>query len=456
MIRKMIAVAAALLVSLPILAQKQEPPAPGAPKNFNLPAPRTFALPNGMQVTFVQWGTVPKARVELAVSTGNVHEGPAEVWLADVTGDLIEQGTTSRTATQVAEEAARMGGSVNLAVGLDATELGGEVLSEFADDLVTLMADVIRNPRLPESEIERIKADRARQLAIARSSPQQLGLERFRSVLYPGHPYGRLFPTAEMLQSYTIAQVRDFYSRNFGAARAHLYVAGRFDEAAVEQAVRAGFGDWAAGPAIQRNPPKAVSARSLNVVERPGAVQSTIYLGLPTIDPSQQDWVTLGVTNALLGGYFSSRITSNIREAKGYTYSPFSTLSSRYRDAYWAQVADVTTNVTGASLKEIFYEIQRLRTEPPPAAELRAVQNYIAGTFTLQNSSRTGIINQLQFMQLHGLPAEYLTSYVQRVYAVTPADVQRMAQQYIDPSRIAVVIVGDPAQISDQIAPYRP
>jgi zinc protease len=452
---KMMMVAAIVAAALSVQAQKQAPPTAGPAKNFNLPTPREFTLPNGMEVTLVQWGTIPKARVELNIATGNVSEGPNEVWLADLTGDLIEEGTSTRTATQVAEEAARMGGAVDLAVAADATEIFGDVLSENADDLVRLIADVVRNPRLPESELARLKADRQRQLAIARSTPQQLALEKFRSVLYPNHPYGRLFPTNEMLGGYTIQQVRDFYAKNYGAARAHLYVAGRFDEAAVEQAVRSAFGDWAAGSPAVTNPPKPVTARSFNLVERPGAVQSTLYVGLPTIDPSQTDFVTLAVANTLLGGYFSSRMTANLREAKGYTYSPFSQLSSRYRDSYWAQVADVTTNVTGASLKEIFYEIDRLQAEPPTAAELRATQNYLAGTFTLQNSSRAGIINQLQFLKLHGLSPDYLRTYVQRVYAVTPADVQRMAQRYFDDSKMAIVVVGDPAQISEQVKPYR-
>ena len=115
----------------------------------------------------------------------------------------------------------------------------------------------------------------------------------------------------------------------------------------------------------------------------------------------------------------------------------------------------MTTNVTGPALKEIFYEVDRLRSEPPSEAELRAVKNYAAGTFTLNNSNRAGIINQLEFMDLHGLPRDYLSTYVQKVYALTPADIQRMAQQHLDPSKIAIVVVGDPAQITEQVKPYR-
>jgi predicted Zn-dependent peptidase len=160
------------------------------------------------------------------------------------------------------------------------------------------------------------------------------------------------------------------------------------------------------------------------------------------------------VTDALLGGSFASRITSNIREAKGYTYSPNSQVSTRYRDAYWVEVADVTTAVTGPSLKEIFYEIDRLRKEPPTEDELQGIKNYLAGIFVLQNSNRFGVINQLAFLDLHGLDEKYLTTYVQKVFAVTPKDVQRVAQTYLIDDKMTLVVVGDRGKIADQLGPF--
>jgi zinc protease len=273
-------------------------------------------------------------------------------------------------------------------------------------------------------------------------------------VLYRDHPYGRLFPTAEMVQGYTIAQIRSFYDAHVGASASHLYVVGRFDARAVERAAREAFGDWRAGNATTPSVPQPASTREVYLIDRPGAVQSTIYLGLPVADPSSPDYIPMLVTDALLGGSFASRITSNIREQKGYTYSPFSTVSSRYHDAYWVEVADVTTNVTGASLKEIFSEIDRLRREPPSAEELRGIQNYLAGTFVLRNASRAGIINQLAFVRLQGLGDSYLTNFVKNVYAVTPADVQRIAQKYLLPDRMTIVVAGDRKAVSDELKAY--
>ena len=453
----------AALFLLPALAagqeapkKKQAPPAPGAPKGFQLPAPTRFTLPNGMKATLVQWGNTPKVTVELSIEAGNAQETAEQVWLADLTAALMREGTPNRTAQRISEEAARMGGGLDITVAADTTEIATDVLSEFGPQAVALVADVARNPRFPEPELVRLKTDKLRELSIARSNPQQLALEKFRSVLYAGHPYGRLFPTDAALSGYTLGQVKDFYAKNFGAARAHVYVVGRFTPADMEKAVRDAFSTWAAGPAPSSNTPKPKSVRGIHLVDRPDAVQSTLIVGMPVIDPTQPDYVPMVVTNTLLGGYFSSRMTANLREQKGYTYGPFSQLSSRRRDTYWAQNADVTTAVTGASLKEIFYEIDRLQSEPPSADELQAVKNYAAGTFVLNNSTRGGIINQLEFVDLHGLPETYLRDYVAKVNAVTPATIQQMAQKYISDDTATIVVVGDRKVIEEQVKPYGP
>ena len=340
-----------LVIASSAAAQKEVPPPPGTPKGFTLPAKREITLPNGMGVTLVPYGVVPKVDVQLVMRVGNVDEGPNQVWLADLMGDLMEEGTTTRSAETIARDAAGMGGAVRVSVDADQTTVGGSALGEFAPGMVRLIADVARHPSFPDSELARVKANRVRDLAIQKSQPQSLALEKFRAVLYRDHPYGRLFPTAEMVQGYTVAQIRSFYDAHVGASASHLYVVGHFDAAAVERAAREAFGDWKAGNAAAPSVPKPTSTREIYLVDRPGAVQSTIYLGLPVADPSSPDYIPLLVTDALLGGSFASRITSNIREQKGYTYSPFSTVSSRYHDAYWAEVADVTTNVTGAATK---------------------------------------------------------------------------------------------------------
>jgi predicted Zn-dependent peptidase len=440
--------------TVPSAAQKEAPPPAGPPVSFILPEKRELNLPNRMAVTQVHVGSLPKVYVELVVRAGNVNESARQVSLADVMGDLMEQGTTTRSAEQLAREAASMGGSLDVSVGMDQTTIGGSVLSEFAPRMTALVADVALHPALPDSELQRIKDNRLRQLAVTLTQPQPLALQKFRAVLYPDHPYGRVFPTPEMVKGFTIDDIRHFYEANLGAGRAHLYVVGRFDAAAVETAIRDSFGSWKRGAAEQAPTPHPTSTRAVYLIDRPKAPQSTLLIGLPVAGPTSPDYVPLLVTNALLGGSFASRITSNIREQKGYTYSPFSNVSSRYHDSYWAEQADVTTQFTGPSIKEILGEIERLRRAAPSDSELTGIQNYLAGTFVLQNSTRGGIINQLSFINLQGLPDSYLTGWVRRVRAVAPAEIQQMARKYLDPSRMTIVVVGDEKVVGDQVKEF--
>ena len=428
-----------------------EPPKPGTPRDFKVPEPKRFTLDNGLQVALVQWGTMPKVRVTLSLRTGNAYEKADEVWLADLTGDLIREGTATRSSAQISEEAARMGGSLSVSVGGDTTTIGGDVLSEYGHQMVELVADVVRTPKFPESELERLKANMLRNLSVSLSQPQSLALQKFRSVMYGDHPYGRVFPTDAMVKGYTLNQTRRFYQQNYGASRSRLYVVGRFDESVVEASIRKAFAPWEKGSAPAPAAAKPSSTRVVHIIDRPGAPQSTVILGVPTVDPSSADFIPMTVMDALLGGAFASRITKNIREDKGYTYSPYSELSVRYRDAYWAENADVTTTVTGPSIKEILAEIDRLQAEAPKAEELTGIQNYLAGTYVLQNSSRGGIINQLDYMDLHGLPPTYASTYVKQVYAVTPEQVSEVAKKHLQDERALIVIVGDRKVIEEQL-----
>ena len=449
----------AAIVAAAVIGSAQEPfpsqpPQPGQPRDFRVPQPKRFTLDNGLQVAMVHWGNMPKVRVTLSLRTGNAFEAADEVWLADLTADLMREGTATRTASEISREAARMGGSLTIGVGGDTTTIGGDVLSEFGAQYAALVADVVQNPKFPASELDRLKADMSRNLAVALSQPQQLALQKFRAVIYGDHPYGRVFPTSEMIQGYTLDQIERFYSSSYGAGRARLYVVGNFDPAALEASIRKSFDGWKRGSPAAPRPPTPISTRAVHLVDRPGAPQSTIVLGMPTIDPSHQDFIGLTVMDALLGGAFASRITKNIREDKGYTYSPYSEVSTRFRDAYWAENADVTTAQTGASLKEIFAEIDRLQAQPPDPKELEGIKNYLAGTYVLQNSSRGGITAQLQYVDLHGLPSDYLGTYVKRVHDVTPQQVTALAKKYLKDDEAAIVIVGDRKVIEEQVKAF--
>ena len=281
-------------------------------------------------------------------------------------------------------------------------------------------------------------------------------MKRFREVMYGNHPFARIYPPDSMLRSFTVQRVRDFHVKNYVANRAHMYVSGVYDEAAVEKAVRDAFGGWSRGAAATEKPPVIAATQQVAVVDRPKSVQSAMLMGVPAPSPSSPDWIKMNVTDAILGGAFGSRITANIREDKGYTYSPYSFLMARKGGTMWVEGADVTTNVTGASLTEISKEINRLRTEAPPDQELAGIKSYLAGIFTIQNSNRAGIANQLGFVDLYGLGDDYLSNYVKNVLAVTPEDVRATAEKYIDPKKMSVAIVGDKKIIEPQLGKMKP
>jgi zinc protease len=446
---------ASLVVLAPAFGQKQTPPEGSAPKSFSVPASETYLLPNGLKVTLVPYGIIPKAAVSLAVDAGSMNEGKPHVGVASLTGDLFKEGTVTLTSKQLAEATAQMGSALAVSVGDDQSKFELDVLQEFAPDAVKLLADVVEHPLFPESELARLKNDAERRIALQLSQPQTIAEIRFRKLIYGDHPYGTVLPTEDDVKKLTLQDVKDYYSSNFGAQRSHLYVAGKFDKSAVKKAIDVSFGGWAKGRARYENVPSPTPHYILDVTDRPGAPQSTLKLGLIVPPANSPDAIPLGVTNALLGGSFNSRITSNIREQKGYTYSPYSQISRLYHDSYWAQNADVTTQFTGASLKEIFGEIERLQKDAPPAPELKGIQSYMSGIFVIQNSNRQALIGQLQFVDFQGLGEDYLKNYVTKVNAVTPADVQKMTQKYIRPQEMVIVVVGDKSKISDQLMPFQ-
>ena len=189
--------------------------------------------------------------------------------------------------------------------------------------------------------------------------------------------------------------------------------------------------------------------------DRPNAPQSTLVVGLPVIDPTNPDYIRLRVMNSLLGGSFGSRITRNIREDKGYTYSPYSYVETHYRTGNWTQNADVTTTDTYNSLHEIMNEIERLQKTLPSADELKGIQNFEGGMFVLRNSNPGGIIGQLNTLDLHGLPETYLTEQVKNINAVTPQQVSETARKYLRPEAMTIVVVGDKKVIDPQLKKFQ-
>ncbi|MEI9918885.1 MAG: pitrilysin family protein [Bacteroidota bacterium] len=441
-----------LILCAPAYAQKQTPPPGGKPKDFKLPEKKQGQLPNGLKTTMVQFGAVPKVTVQVIIKTGNVHEGPEQVWLADLTGDLLKEGgTTTMDFKTISKKVAGMGGDIFVNVGLDQTYISGSVLSEFTPDLIKIIADMVINPKFPESEIARLKDDLKRTLSVQKEIPQSKAQEKFMGTIYAGQSYGRYFPTEKMIDSYTVDMVKGFYDANFGAKRTVVYVAGKFDEAVATKAIEDAFKGFKTGPEVSYPQVNQVKTNQVSIIDRPNAPQTTVIIGLPTLTPKNPDVVALQVTNAILGGSFSSRITTNLREDKGFTYSPSSTIRNDKGVSIWYEQADVTSANTGESLQEIAKEINKLQKEAPSETELNGIKNYMAGIFVLQNSSPGGIIGQLNFLDLHELDDSYLTNRVNNILAVTPDQVSKMAKEHFKYEDMTVVLVGDKKLLNKQM-----
>jgi predicted Zn-dependent peptidase len=448
------ALAGALIAVAPAAAaQDNYPPLPrpGAPKPYQVPASETYILPNGMQVTLVPFGQVPKATVNLRVYAGGINEGD-RTGLAGMTAQMLREGAAGKKGSELAEQAAAMGGSINLGSGLHETTLGISVLAEKTPNAIRLLGDVAIRPAFPASELERIRQNALRSLAVARSQPQTAANVALATAYYGADsPYGRLIPTDEQVKSYSLDDLTAFYRANFGAKRTRLYIAGQFDPVAVKAAIEQVFGSWAAGPERLRLAPAPNPGPRVILVDRPGATQSTLRLAWPAPVAGSPGDIPFEVMDALLGGSFTSRITRNIREDKGYTYSPFSFINDNPGEAAWNFNADVTTDVTGAALKEVFGEIRKLQTVAIPAEEGTGIRTWMSGTYILQNASQGGLIGSLAERDFLGLPSDWITVYVPRVIAVTNPQMQQAAREALPLDQMTLVVVGDLAKVEQQL-----
>tara|TARA_R110000868_G_scaffold56449_1_gene174589 strand:+ start:12862 stop:14295 length:1434 start_codon:yes stop_codon:yes gene_type:complete len=447
------ALAAASLALLPAasMAQGSQQPPIGEPRPFQLPQTRSFTLDNGLAVTFIPYGLAPTTRISVQIRAGNIDDGD-QTWIADLTGAMMEEGSAGRSKTDLATAIAAMGGSVNVGIGWNSSAVSTNVLSQYAADATALLASVVRQPNFDAAEFTRVRQNLIRDVDIQRAEPGSIATEAFRRILFGGdHPYGRSLPTEEQLRSYTIEDVRNFYATNFGAGRTRIYVAGRFNEAEMEAAIRDAFGDWTRGEPDQAEGAPARHGPIVQLIDRPGAPQTTLRLGFPAMAIGDEDAPAMTVMNALLGGSFTSRLTRNLREDKGYTYSPGSGTTWVMGGGFWSFNADVTAADTGPALRETFMEIRRLQDEVPPQSEGGSIRSWLSGVFVLQNASTGGLIGQLANRDLWDLPDDYLDSYVPNILAVSDADISRMASEYLPLDRMVLVLVGDLSLIGDDI-----
>jgi len=411
-------------------------------------------LTNGLEIVLVESHSIPKFHGELFFRSGNAavaHRAPA---LADLTATVLRTGTAKRTSRQIEEDLRSLGADLGTSAGADTSAISFAGLSESAEPLLGLVNELAREASFPESEFERERRQKLEEVKLQRTQPGFLAGERLRKVLFGAHPYADVAPTPKQVAAYQrddlLTIYRDFYTPENGL----LLLVGDFDSAAMLAKIEKVFGAWsgkkpaAPQPAAPANP----RGRGVYLVHLPGSVQTQILAGSHAITRKHPDWVKLGLTNSLYGGAFNSRLVMNIREDKGYTYSPRSGVSPLRQHGYFSVSAAVRNDVVAASLTEIFYEMDRLRSLPVPEAELADAQNYLSGVFSMGVATQDGLLSQLSTVALNELPDDYLETYRTKVRALTPDDLLQTARKYLDSPNLQIVVVGDRAQIESQAA----
>jgi zinc protease len=435
---------------------RKQAPAPLAPKPLAIPNPFETTLPNGLRVVILEEKRLPLVSYRLAFRTGSANNPPDMPGLMSLMTGLLNEGTETRSSKQIADEIARMGATLGAGATSDYTTVAASALSIYGDRMLELLADVALHPSFPQNEIDITKQNTKQALIQQRTQPSFLAGERLASVLFGQHPYAVVSPTNASIDAVTREKLQSFHQQMFIPNNAVLFVVGDVERADVLKRVGELFGKWERGQVAAENfpAPPVRTERAIYLVDRPGSAQSTIVIANLAINRSSPDYFPMLLLHTMLGGSFSPRLDQNLRENKGYTYGASSVLDTRRAGGTFRATAEVRTPVTGASLKEFFYELDRIRTEPIPEQELQNNKAFLTGLLPIRIETQEGLTDQLVQLKMFDLPDNYLQNYRERVNAVTAADVQRVAQKYLTTDKDAIIIVGDASAIMDQIKPY--
>ena len=437
---------------------RQAAPPLGAERPVAWPKRTVRTLSNGMQVVLAESRTFPKISAQLFFRNGNAVVAHTTPGLADMTSAVVRTGTTSRPSRRIEEDLRRMGANLGTHSGADSTAISVSGLAEFSGGLLELMADLARNASFPADEFERERRQRHEELRIERTTPGFLAGERLRKVLFGEHPYAIIAPSEDQVAAYRKEQLEEFYRKYYSPSGALLILVGDFVAEEMLAQVEKIFGQWSAPePKASAFPaPPHPVGRRVYLVHLPGAVQTQVMLGNLGITRRDPDWHRAVLANSIYGGAFHSRLVINIREQKGYTYSPRSSVNALRQHGYFSVHAAVRNEVTAATLTEMFYELDRIRSLPVTPEELDSARNYISGVFSLGVATQDGLLGQLSSVYLDRMPEDYLETYREKIRALTADDVLAAARRHFDSANAQIVIVGDRAQIAEQAALFGP
>jgi len=422
-------------------------PQPGAIRPFRFPATSRSVLGNGLTTLVAPRNTLPVVTVRLTLAAGAATEGAGEEGLATLTANALEGGTRRLAGEALAWELERLGLQLETWTTWDALNLSCTAVGSQLPDALALLAEVVRSPAFPADEVARMRGEQLAELLQRQVEPRALADDMASWFLFSYvSPYSRpLLGRSSALEAMDEKAVSDFHQRRFTPGAASLILAGDVDlEQAVTLAERS-FGDWVGPPPPLADVPTEPRFRELNLqlVDRPGAVQSELRIGHAGVARSHPDYFSLLVMNTILGGAFTSRLNLCLRERHGFTYGVRSGFAFRRSPGPFVVQTAVSTEVTARAIEETLRELKDLLHAGPTDAEVSSARDYLAGIFPLELQTTEQLAGKLAELAVHDLPDDYFEHYRARILAVTPAEVVRVARTHIRPSELTVVVVGD-------------
>jgi zinc protease len=423
------------------------PPQLGDPKPLTLPQVVERRLDNGLRILVVEHHELPIADFLLVVKSGSEEDPARREGLASLTAAMLDEGTRTRNAMQIADQIGYLGISLTTASGWDASRVALHTPTAQLDSALALFTDVIRNPSFASKELERLRKDRLTAILQQRDRAPVIADLAFSSILYgEDHPYGRAQQGTEpSVKAITRADVQRFYSQHYRPNNSVLVVVGDVDVNDIVVRANRLFGSWQRGtiPAsrvAQARP--AGASTTVYLIDKPGAPQSSFRIGSIGVARATPDYFPLMVMNTILGGSFTSRLNNNLRETKGYTYGAGSSFDMRQAEGPFTARAEIVAEKSDSALIEFMKELRSIREEVP-ATELEKAKRYLQLGLPAEFETTSDIAFRLAPLAIYDLPLDYFNTYAQQIDAVTGAEVQRVAQQHVRPDNISVVIVGD-------------
>jgi zinc protease len=427
-------------------ADRSKPPALGPPPRLNLPEIQKRTLSNGLSVWLVEAHEVPLVQLNLLVRAGAGDDPAGKFGVASLTAAMLDEGAGSRNALELADAVEFLGASLATTASYDASAVRLNVPVARIKDGLPLMADVILRPTFPEKELDRLRQERLTALLQAKDDPASVAPLAFARIVFGAtHRYGTgIAGTETTLKGFTVQDVKSFHTSMYQPSDSVLLVVGDVTADAIIPQLEMQFGAWKGTSTARKPVPQAaqVAQGQVTIVDMPGAEQSQIRIGWVGVPRSTPDYFTIEVLNTILGGSFTSRLNQNLREEHQYSYGASSRFDMRLSAGAFQAGAGVQTDKTAEALREFFNELNGI-LKPVPEAELAKAKNYVALSFPSEFETSGDLSSKLEEMVIYNLPDQYFGGYIDSLQKVTAAAVQKVAAMYIQPSKFAVVVVGD-------------